>query len=206
MMEQDPKDFASLGLALSKARDEGILAVGEYEPLAGALAVGVFTGTMDIDDYSAVHFALASVLEAVFEDPDLFASVPDSDSKGAILDSHLEVIGDMWGSVGDLTGADDPDDPTDNLLGFMEKCFDLKRASFGEECWFAAPLLVDLSTLRKQLKHAGISLISIEGQLNEGGSWVIAGDESCCINEGRFLLGWGDRRLGMALRDEMPTS
>ena len=66
MANRHSDSFAALGRALAAARDDGVLEPARYAHLAGALAAGIVTGSMAMDDYAAVHEALASILEAAF--------------------------------------------------------------------------------------------------------------------------------------------
>jgi hypothetical protein len=198
MTQQSPHDFASLGSALARARDEGVLDKEQFSYLAGVLAAGILSGTMRLGDYTAVHAALSLILEAVFNDPSLFASVPVSEESSGALDSNLEVIGDMWGSV------DEDDEVRENVLEFVEGAFQLEEANFGDSSWFAAPLLVDFNELKEGLRTVGLSILRVEGAFNYGGKYVAIGDGDCCVGEGRMVLACGDRLLALAFRDEMP--
>lgn len=198
MMQQNPHDFASLGSALASARDEGVLGADQFSYLAGVLAAGILSGTMRLGDYSAVHAALSLILDAVFSDPHLFASVPSSDDTGGALDSKLEVVGDMWASV------DDGDEVCENVLDFVEEAFNLEEADFGDQIWFSAPLLVDFDEFKEGLRRVGLSILRVEGPFNYRGKYAVVGDSGCCFGEGRMVLACGDRQLGLAFRDEMP--
>ncbi|TLN25225.1 hypothetical protein FDZ71_01555, partial [bacterium] len=190
MVEQSPHDFASLGSALTRARDEGVLEPDQFGHLAGALAAAVLSGTMRMSDYAAVHGALSMILDAVFNDPTLFASVPSSGEGAGLFDSKLEVIGEMWGSV------DDTDSACELIHDFVENSFDLKRADFGDNIWFFAPLYVDFDGLKKGLRKAGLSILRIEGEFNEKGRYVAIGGGDCCFGEGRMILSCGERIVG----------
>jgi hypothetical protein len=207
MINNDAATFASLGRALASAHDDGILSSEEFAPLARSLAAAIATGLMPLDAYTAIHRALAGVLEAVFADPHLSAGLPSGlsgSSSGAIseesIGDHLEVIAAVWERV------EPPDAALQAVQVFFDKAFDLSRARFGGDFFFAAPLRVFPEELSTLLRQTGITLHAVEGTPPSVGELigVLAGAHDPPRGP-RLQIGWGKRRFYLRFEESFPA-
>jgi hypothetical protein len=197
MANRQSDSFAALGRALAAARDDGVLDSARYAHLAGALAAGILTGSMAMDDYAAVHEALATILEAAFSGAATPpAPIPARAEEGSdFLEAELEVMEEVWGDI-DL----EEEEENERAGIFVQDCFDLDRSSFGPGYWFAAPLKLPLDGIRDAARRTGLAVIEQQGPFDPRASFGVLQKPDGEPPEGKLVLGWGDRRLILLLR------
>jgi len=197
MTLEQARSLAALGRVLAAARDDGVLAAEEYGTLAASLAAGILTGNIAMDDYAAVHEALARILEAAFDgslSSEGTAAVEAAGDPGDFLGAELEVVGDVWGEV-EMDG-----EQNFVLENFLTDAFDMERSTFGETFWFAAPLRLTVDRVREAARRAGLALIAREeGEKVPSEGLFTEGENDAPAAAGKLLLGWGDRRFTLAL-------
>ena len=203
MINQDTESFVALGRAIESALDEGVLDTSEYSRLAGALAVGILTGTMGMEAYADIHDVLASILDAAFagtlSDKAMSSPAINELFESGALGAQLEVIGDVWESVGP------GDEDLERVGRFFEDGFNLSEARFQTGCWFAAPLRFSPEALAEALKATGLDLINQAVKkecVPHYGMLVEAGAE---VPGACFVVGWEGRRTALALTPELPN-
>jgi hypothetical protein len=192
MVTRDAETFVALARAVALAHAEGALDEATATDLSAALVAGMLTGSMEMGTYGKVHDALARLLEKAFEGP-VRAVAPsgrNGPAKEEPLGVYLEVVGDAWDSV------TSDDEPYSGLAAFVRNSFDLKRAHFGEEAWFRAPLKTGLEVLLNRAKTAGLLLISTQGESPKPADAILR-DLSAAAGDARVVLGWGDRRTAL---------
>ncbi|PLX43961.1 MAG: hypothetical protein C0609_06765 [Deltaproteobacteria bacterium] len=194
MNKEAQKELATLGSAIARACEDGLIDRERYGELAATIAAGLLTGNVDLDDYAEIHEALASALEAVFSDDSLFAAVPEEKDEGFFA-PQLEVIEDVWSFVDDESGENGA------LSELLENSLSLKESVFGDEVWFSAPLEVSFAEFTSALKRAGVSILHRDGTISGEGKFIQIGDAEKFAPDGRVVLGWGEHRVAISTSD-----
>ncbi len=196
MVSREASTFVSLAQAVQLARTEGVLDAETSSDLSAALVAGMLTGCMEMETYGRVHDALARLLEKAFEAPAREAKPAEAGESGGAegpLGVYLEVVGEAWDKVSWEEEA------SARLKRFVQKSFDLRKATFGAAGWFSAPLRADADAVLRDARAAGLLVVSMQGAPPAGAARALLCDPESEPGAFRLVLGWGERRVALDL-------